>query len=478
MVFSSYTFLLVFLPIVLILYFGMSRFVSRTVQHIFLILASLVFYAYADINFLWIILASVIVNFGAAKAIAPLPNSLKRKALFIFAILFNVGLLGYFKYYNFFFSNVNIVFDTHFTLKYIILPLGISFYTFQQIAYQISIWKREETVPRFLDYSLFITFFPQLVAGPIVFYQDVMSQYQDDKNRFFNAENFSKGLFIFCIGLFKKAVLADSIANVVDVAYDYELYNLTFGGAWITSLAYTMQIFFDFSGYSDMAIGLGKMMNINLPVNFYSPYKSKSITEFWQRWNITLGRSLAVLIYFPLGGNKKRYSRTCFNLFLVFLVSGIWHGAAWTFIWWGILHGILRVFEKIFEKQLPKVPSVIRIFFTFMFVNATWVLFRSPTLDGALTLLKKMFIPNNFSFEGIGHLATDGILTYPNPVQAAYVIALVGVMILISFGLPKNSIDLYNGFKPNAKYAISAALLLCISIVHMSKTGAFIYFNF
>lgn len=467
-----------FLPIVLIVYFGMARFVSRTVQHTFLILASLVFYAYANINYVWIILASVMVNYGCAKVMVPMENSVKRKTVFILSILFNIGLLGYYKYYNFFLENINFVFDTHFTLKYIILPIGISFFTFQQIAYQISIWKGEETVPRFLDYALFITYFPQLVAGPIVFYQDVMHQYQDDKNRFFNAENFSKGLFIFCIGLFKKAVFADSIAGIVNTAYDYELYGLTFGGAWITSLAYTMQIFFDFSGYSDMAIGLGKMMNINLPVNFYSPYKAKSITEFWKRWHMTLGRSLAVLIYFPLGGNRKGYARTCFNLFMVFLVSGIWHGAAWTFIWWGILHGVVRIFEKIFDKQLSKVPGIIRVFFTFMFVNAAWVLFRSQTIDGALILLKKMFVPDNFSFAGIGRFATDGILTYPDSVQTAYVIALVAAMMLVAFGMPKNSIDLFNEFKPKAKYAICAAILLCISIVHMSKAGAFIYFNF
>lgn len=478
MVFSSYTFLLIFLPIVLVIYFGMAKFVSRTIQHIFLIFASLVFYAYADINYVWIISASVIGNFICAKAMASIPYGWKRKFIFIFSILLNIALLGYFKYYNFFLENVNIVFDTHFTLKNIILPIGISFFTFQQIAYQISIWKKEETVPRFLDYALFITYFPQLVAGPIVFYQDVMHQYQDEKNRFFNAENFSKGLFIFCIGLFKKAVLADSVSNIVNTAYDYELHGLTFGAAWITALAYTMQIFFDFSGYSDMAIGLGKMMNINLPVNFYSPYKSKSITEFWQRWHMTLGRSLAVLIYFPLGGNRKGYLRTCSNLFIVFLVSGIWHGAAWTFVLWGISHGIVRIFEKICNTQLAKIPNFIRIFFTFMFVNAAWVLFRSYTIDGAFILLKKMFIPDDFSFSGIGRLATDGILTYPDSIQAVYVVALVGIMTLIAFAFPKNSIDLYNGFRPKAKYAFSAAILLCISIVHMSKAGAFIYFNF
>lgn len=480
MVFSTYIFLLVFLPIVLIVYFGMARFVNRTTQHIFLVAASLVFYAYAHISYVWIISASVAVNYICAKLIAGIKEdkSIKRKVIFIFSILFNVGLIGYFKYYNFVLQNINIVFDTEFTLKYIILPIGISFFTFQQIAYQISIWKRLENVPRFLDYTLFITFFPQLVAGPIVFSQDVISQYQDDRNRFFNINNFSQGLFIFCIGLFKKAVLADSIALIADNGFGSQLYGLSFGGAWVTSLSYTMQIFFDFSGYSDMAIGLGKMMNIELPVNFYSPYKSKSITEFWKRWHITLGRSLAVLIYYPLGGNRKGYLRTCINLFMVFLVSGIWHGAAWTFVIWGIAHGIVRIMEKIFDKQLPKIPSLIRIFFTFMFINAAWVLFRASNFDRAMTILQKMFAPNSFSFDGIGNLAIDGILTYPDIAHVLYILVFLFVLLCITFGLKKNSIDLYQSFKPKARYAIITAVLLCVSIIHMSKSGAFIYFNF
>lgn len=488
MVFSSYSFLFVFLPIVLIVYFGMAKYVTRTTQHIFLVAASLVFYAYNDIvygittgiPYVLLIMSSVAVNFACAKIIAAIKEdkSILRKTVFIISILFNVGLLGYYKYSTFILENINIVFDTSFTLKYIVLPIGISFFTFQQIAYQISIWQRKERVPRFLDYSLFITFFPQLVAGPIVFSQDVMSQYQDDKNRFFNIDNFAKGIFIFCIGLFKKAVLADSIVLIVDTGFSYELNSLSFGGAWATSLAYTMQIFFDFSGYSDMAIGLGKMMNIDLPVNFYSPYKSKSITEFWQRWHITLGRSLAVLIYYPLGGNRKGYVRTCINLFLVFLVSGIWHGAAWTFIIWGIAHGMVRVLEKIFEKQLPKIPSFIRVFFTFMFVNAAWVLFRAGTMEKAMIILKKMFIPENISFDRIGQLATDGILTYPDIVQTIYVIGFIAILMILSIGMPKNSIDYYNNFKPKTKYAVVSAILFSISVIHISKAGAFIYFNF
>jgi alginate O-acetyltransferase complex protein AlgI len=227
-----------------------------------------------------------------------------------------------------------------------------------------------------------------------------------------------------------------------------------------------------------MAIGLGKMFNIDLPVNFYSPYKSKSITEFWKRWHITLGRSLAILIYFPLGGNRKGMSRTCFNLFIVFLVSGIWHGAAWTFIIWGIAHGIVRVFEKLFDKQIEKVPSFIRIFFTFMFVNAAWVLFRSASLDQALVFLKKMFLPENISFAGISGLAFNTNISYPDIPAVIYVISIILILAALVFIYPKNSIDKYNEFKPTIKNAVIAALLLVFSIVHFSRVGAFIYFNF
>lgn len=477
MVFSTYIFVFAFLPIVLLLYFGMSRFVSRKVQHCFIILASLVFYGYNNVSYVPLILTSVFVNYALGTGIERCQKAIYRKICFVSGILFNVGLLGYYKYYDFFIENINIVLDTHFVLKGIFLPLGISFYTFQQIVFLIDLKNREEKVPEIVDYTVFITFFPQLVAGPIVFSQDVMAQYQDEKNRFFNIDNFSKGLFIFVVGLFKKAVIADTLVILFENA-TYEPEILSFGGAWLGSLAFTFRLFFDFSGYSDMAIGLGKMMNINLPVNFYSPYKSKSITEFWKRWHITLGRSLFKIIYIPLGGNRKGLARTCLNLFIVFLVSGLWHGAAWTFVIWGIMHGIVRVFEKLTERQLDKIPDLIRVFFTFIFVNAAWVLFSSHTMETALTILKKMFIPDKISFEGIGHLAYNTSLAYPEILQIVFVVGLLLFAAYLSFFAPKNSIDLYNEFKPKKRNAIAIAFLFTIALLHFSKVGTFIYFNF
>jgi alginate O-acetyltransferase complex protein AlgI len=483
MIFSTYSFVFIYLPLTLLLYFGMARYVSRRFQQMFLIIASLIFYGviffhgFDHLWYIWLILSSVMVNYSVATGVQNIDKPPLRKLLFVIGVLFNVALLGYYKYCNFFLENINYVFDTQLVIKQIWLPVGISFFTFQQIVFLINILKKEERVPNFWDYTLFIVFFPYVVMGPIVFLKDVIRQYQDGKNRFFNTGNFSAGLFIFVIGLCKKAVIADTLDSFVFYSY-LSPEKLGFATSWLTALSYTFQIYFDFSGYSDMAIGLAKMVNINLPVNFYSPYKSVSITEFWKRWHITLGRSLAVLIYYPLGGNRKGLARTCFNLFAVFLVSGIWHGAAWTFIVWGIAHGVVRVFEKIFMKQLEKIPDLIRIFFTFMFVNAAWVLFRSPTFDAALIVLKNMFVPENFNFNGIAAMAYNTTITYPDTIAVIYVLAIISIVATLAFLYPKNSIDKYNEFKPTVKNAIVIAILFSLSIVHFSKVGAFIYFNF
>lgn len=483
MIFSSYNFIFIFLPIVLLLYFGMARYVSRRVQQIFLIVASLVFYGTLFFNgfnnlwYIWLILSSIAINYSIALGVENMAKLLSQKIIFIVGVLFNVLLLGYYRYYNFFVENINQAFGTDFILHNILFPLGISFFTFQQIAFLIDIWKKEERVPNFWDYTLFVVFFPKIAMGPIIFLKDVLSQFKDEQNRFFNSKNFSAGLFIFAIGLFKKAVISETVGNFSFYGY-LDPDKLTFASSWLTSLSYTFQLYFDFSGYSDMAIGLAKMMNINIPVNFYSPYKSVSISEFWKRWHITLGKSLAVLIYFPLGGNRKGVPRTYLNLFLVFLVSGIWHGAAWTFIVWGIAHGIVRILEKLFFNQLEKIPNFIRIFFTFIFVNAAWVLFNSPTFETALTILKKMFIPESFSFAGISDLAYNTSITYPDNIAVAYVLSVLAIVTALVFIYPKNSIDKYNEFKPNIKNAIAIAILFSVSLVHFSKVSAFIYFNF
>ena len=325
MIFSSYVFVFCFLPIVFCGYFLLSKLKSNVYQQLFLIISSLFFYGYFNPLYLIIIIASIIVNYLLAIMIVK-ENRLK-KTYFIVGVLFNILLLGFFKYFDFFISTVNSILASNLRLLHILLPLGISFFTFQQLSFLISIFKNEQKIESFISYSLFVTFFPQLIAGPIVLYSEMIPQFTDQKNRYINLDNILKGIKLFTLGLAKKLILADIFAIFVDNGYLMLNTTLGFLAFWIITLSYTFQIYFDFSGYNDMAIGLGYMFNIKLPTNFNSPYKSKNITEFWRRWHITLGRALTTYVYIPLGGNRKGLVRTCINLFIVFVVSGLWHGA-------------------------------------------------------------------------------------------------------------------------------------------------------
>ena len=394
--------------------------------------------------------------------------------------MFNIGLIGYFKYRDFFVGNINSLFAATFTIKNILLPLGISFFTFQQLSFLISIYKGEENIGKFVDYCLFVTFFPQLVAGPIVTYKEMIPQFADKNRRFYDSANFSIGIYMFSIGLFKKAVIADSLAVLVDNGFGME--NIGFVAGWVTSLSYTFQIYFDFSGYSDMAIGLGKIFNIEIPFNFDEPYKSKSITEFWRRWHITLGRALSTYIYIPLGGSRKGLARTCMNLFITFLVSGLWHGAAWTFVVWGILHGLFMIIERVVHNKCIKlfklIPRFLKILFTFLIVNALWVLFRADSFLQAVKIYKGMTNLSNIEIsqidEVVGHVA---YMTIPLVIDIAYVIGFMIFCFLIVFRF-KSSTKLYSNFGTSSKSPVSAAVMFCIALLCLSRGSAFIYFNF
>ena len=290
MVFSSYVFILAFLPVVVGGYYLLSKLQNGLVQRLFLIAASLFFYGYYNVRYLALILASIAVNYVLATGMQRAEGR-KRKVFLVLGILFNVGLIGYYKYYDFFVENINAVFGSSLALKHILLPLGISFFTFQQLSFLVSVYQGEERVGKLRDYCLFVSFFPQLVAGPIVLYSEMIPQFQDESRRHFDADNFAAGIYLFTVGLFKKAAIADTLAFFADAGFGMTEIGMAAG--WITSISYTLQIFFDFSGYSDMAIGLGKMFNIDIPMNFRSPYESESITEFWRRWHITLGRALS-----------------------------------------------------------------------------------------------------------------------------------------------------------------------------------------
>ncbi|HZK19789.1 MAG TPA: MBOAT family O-acyltransferase, partial [Treponemataceae bacterium] len=288
----------------------------------------------------------------------------------------------------------------------------------------MSILKREEKVETFIDYFLFVTFFPQLVAGPIVLYSEMMPQFKDDKRRKIDYDNIALGIYIFVIGLFKKIVIADTLAVFVNNGFG-NTSALGLLPAWIISLSYTFQIYFDFSGYSDMAIGIGKMFNIDLPINFNSPYKSKSISEFWKRWHMTLGRALANYIYIPLGGNRKGKTRTYINLFITFLVSGLWHGAAWSFVLWGALHGLFSILDRVFNKFLIKFPPFLKTVWTFLIINFLWVLFRANSMTEAYGIYKGMFNINNLGLNHFASIVNDGIIGFPNAIS----IIIVAIML-------------------------------------------------
>lgn len=482
MVFSSYVFIFVFLPLVLLGFYLLPRLVHdpghlRTAQNLFLIAASLFFYGYFNLSYLLLIAASILVNYFLALAMQSSSGSRPglSKFCFVAGILFNVLLIGYFKYYDFFIENINFLFRSSFTLKHLLLPLGISFFTFQQLSFLVSVHKQEERVGDFVSYCVFVLFFPQLVAGPIVLYSEMLPQFKDENRSRFDSDNMARGLYMFCIGLFKKAVVADTLALFVDNGFAQD--SLSLAAAWAASLSYTMQIYFDFSGYSDMAIGLGKMFNIDIPYNFLSPYKSESFSELWRRWHITLGRALSTYIYKPLGGSRKGPVRTAVNTMLTFLVSGLWHGAAWTFVLWGALHGLFVAGEKLLSDRLDRVPRALRIGLTFLLVNFLWVLFRAESFSQASMVYSAMFSIGNIDLSQISALVLDNAFDFPTIVDIGYLFGLLAVLLVVVFRC-KNSREMLESFRCSGKSLAFTVFLFCFSVLHLSRESIFIYFNF
>lgn len=474
MVFSSYIFLFVFLPLVLAGYYLLSLVKNSIYQRLFLIGASLFFYGYFNPSYLLIIVVSILVNYLLASCIRGGTGRFQTVCFWL-GVLFNVVLLGYFKYRDFFVENINALFHTSFLLKHIALPLGISFFTFQQLSFLVSIRKGEEQLERFDDYCIFVLFFPQLVAGPIVLYSEMIPQFKDPRRRYWNWDNIAKGVYIFVIGLFKKAVIADTLALFVDTGFASS--TLSFCAAWATSLSYTFQVYFDFSGYSDMAVGLGKLFNIDIPFNFLSPYQSESIGVFWRRWHITLGRALQNYIYFPLGGSREGKLKTYRNLMITFLVSGLWHGAAWTFVLWGALHGLFNALERVFAKPIGKLPHWLRVGCTLLIVNALWVLFRADSFQAAGVVYRGMVDFANPGLLQVALLANDGFVGVPAVLNTAYVIALLAALLFVCLRA-KNSRQMLESFTCRKGTLWAAAILFCVALVHLSRESVFIYFNF
>ena len=403
-----------------------------------------------------------------------------RKLYLILGVLFNVGALGYFKYYDFFVENINYIFKTNLPLLHILLPLGISFFTFQQLSFVVDSYYRKNLRYDFLSYSLFVTFFPQLIAGPIVLPTEMLPQFESEENKKINWANMNRGLYIFSIGLAKKVIIADSIASFANAGFDM-MQSLNFVEAWLTSVSYTLQLYFDFSGYCDMAIGIGLMFNILLPINFNSPYKSTNIQEFWQKWHMTLGRFLANYLYIPLGGNRKGEKRTLLNLLIVFLVSGIWHGAGWNFIIWGMLHGICILIHRIWKNSKRKMNKFIGWFITMNLVNIFWVFFRAKDLTSAFKVIKGMFdiselmninlvLKETKDFFEIVTDLTNGLGNLQN-------IIIIPLAFIILFFL-KNSMERCRKFKNNLISYIEIIIYFCTSVLFLSGMSTFLYFNF
>ena len=403
MLFNSLEFIFIFLPITLFAFFQLGRRGYYKIAIGWLVVASLFFYGWWNPAYLGLLIFSLLFNYLLGSALSQrFTVPLSKKWLLTLGIAVNLSLLGYFKYANFFVSTINDLTGTNFNLIHIILPLGISFFTFEQITFLVDVYRGETKEASLLNYSLFVTFFPRLIAGPIILHRETMPQFADKSIYRFNLEDMAIGLTIFSLGLFKKVVFADSIAVYATSFFNSAAEGVapTFFEAWGGALAYTLQLYFDFSGYSDMAIGAARMFGIKLPLNFYSPYKAVNIINFWRQWHITLSNFLRDYLYIPMGGNRQGEVRRNINLMITMLLGGLWHGAGWTFVLWGGLHGLYliinhqwRAFRKFLGHDLKKSHWWSRglgCLVTFLAVVVAWVLFRAQNLDAAIAMLQGM----------------------------------------------------------------------------------------
>ncbi|WP_226670483.1 MBOAT family O-acyltransferase [Metabacillus litoralis] len=493
MLFNSFEYIFLFLPIVTFIYFYLNKKRLLYVSKLWLLLSSLFFYSWWNVSYLPLIVISILLNYFIGRSLSSTNTTKYKKVVLIFGIICNVGFLGYFKYTNFFISSLNTL-GANLKLLEIGLPLAISFFTFQQIAFLVDSYHKETREYNFLNYSLFVTFFPQLIAGPIVHHKEMMPQFAEYRNKLFNYRNQAIGLFIFSIGLFKKVILADHFAIWATEGFD-TLDKLSMIEGWIVSLSFTFQLYFDFSGYMDMATGAALLFNIKLPINFNSPYKALNIQDSWNRWHITLGKFLYRYIFMPLNRfllkrvfiplNIKKYVklRTNISLLLLFLISGLWHGAGWTFIFWGFLHGAATVLHRLWKHTGSKMNKVLAWFVTFNFINFSMVFFRASDFNDAFKILEAMF-----GFNGI--ILPERILSYINlpsydaitynqlaltDIDGAIKFLIIGFIITLCF---KNTNELIERFKPTWYTLLFTLILFIYSLLHITKVSEFLYFNF
>lgn len=500
MLFNSEIFLFVFLPLTLLTFYGLGGLGKTRLAIASLVVASLIYYAWWKPVYLPLIFGSMVINYLLGRHIQRRKQSGETgKSTLIAGIAVNLGLLGYFKYANFFVDNLNMATGTGFELAPIILPLAISFFTFQQIAYLVDVYQGKAQEVDLLRYALFVTFFPQLIAGPIVHHTEMMPQFAGKQIGRFQLSSLLIGAMIFFIGLFKKVVLADNIAPYATGVFDASMGGdpLGFVVAWTGGLAYTCQIYFDFSGYSDMAIGLGRMFGVCLPLNFNSPYKAASIIDFWQRWHMTLSRFLRDYLYIPLGGNRLGPSRRYLNVLAVMLLGGLWHGAGWNFVIWGGLNGIYLVINQGWRawrgEQLSQTALTrgLSRALTFLAVTIAMTVFRAETLESAMVLLSGMA-----GLSGGVPVSLGALLKQLDP-QAS--VLITGLLFIAWFlpntqqfmrdfinviGAPRYRIDeaswLTRWFKwqANTASAVALAILTAATLMSLWQPSEFIYYQF
>lgn len=497
MSFNSYLFLLVFLPLCLVIYFTLNRISQDQWAKIWLLGMSLWFYGYFHILYLLLLLFSICFNYILYRYFLKEDAPHRSRNWMFFGISCNLLLLFVFKYYDFFAENVNVLFHTSIPLLHILLPLGISFFTFQQISFLADAWQGAAGNYSFLDYALYVSFFPQLVAGPIVTHNKLIPQFQDPSKKRWNPDYFSRGCYCFTLGLSKKVLLADIFAKGVQHGFD-NVATINSTTALLSILAYTFEIYFDFSGYSDMARGLGMMFNFELPINFDSPYKEVHIVGFWKKWHITLTRFFTRYVYIPLGGNQKGTLRTYVNYLIIFFLSGLWHGANWTFVIWGLLHGIAFVVVRFIlnHHRTSSLSGTVLIhlrnaglwLINFTFICIAFTFFRADSLTQAIQMLQaagamqfadgipKAFttafqLPEFWYVLKVLHLTSFSFSN--NILCIAYFLA---AFFLILFC--KNVGERARQFKPTVFNAVVCAFLLLWCVVSFSEVTTFIYYNF
>ncbi|MBD5522345.1 MAG: MBOAT family protein [Lachnospiraceae bacterium] len=500
MLFNSYIFIFLFFPICLIGYYGFIHFKKKELAQLFLVLMSFWFYGYFQINYLLIMILSIAGNYVFHKL-------LSRKALkgtLIIAIAANLGVLFYFKYFDFFITNINAVFGASFLLRHILLPLGISFFTFQQIGFIVDTYRGEIKDCKLLSYTLFVAFFPQLIAGPIVNQSEMIPQFDDITEKKFDCESFYRGLVLFILGLFKKVILADTLGAGVDYGYSHiELLGRM--DAVLVIVFYSLQLYFDFSGYCDMAKGIGAMLGIELPINFNSPYKAANIVDFWKRWHITLNRFFTKYVYIPLGGNRKGSVRMYTNLLIVFLLSGIWHGAGWNFIVWGMMHGVLYVITRLWQRRNPSsdriksqssqagytvagvITTVASRIGLFIYVSVAWVYFRATDLAQGNEMLGTVLRG------GRGGLSRDlaaevqldefwyvlKVLHLDGMAFSQYIIMIIMLVLGLMFAMiMPNALEVAQKSKGKVLSCVLLGGIFVWCVLSFSQVSTFLYFNF